>query len=38
MVGSTNAGHWIVDAPMKNNAEDTMKARFFLLWFENHNI
>ncbi|KAH9549585.1 hypothetical protein CY35_10G027900 [Sphagnum magellanicum] len=25
MVGSTNAGHWIVDAPMKNNAEDTMK-------------
>jgi hypothetical protein len=29
MVGSTDAGHWIVDAPMKNNAEDTMKASFF---------
>jgi hypothetical protein len=23
---------------MKNNVKDTMKARFFLLWFENHNI
>jgi hypothetical protein len=31
MVGSTDAGHWIVDAPMKNNAEDIMKARFFLV-------
>jgi hypothetical protein len=38
MVGSTDVGHWIVDAPMKNNAEDTMKAKLFLLWFENHNI
>ncbi len=38
MVGSIDVGHWIVDAPMKNNVKDTMKARFFLLWFENHNI
>jgi hypothetical protein len=38
MVGSTDAGNWIADAPTKNNAEDTIKARLFLLWFENHNI
>jgi hypothetical protein len=38
MVGSIDAGHWIVDAPIKNNAKDTMKARLFLLWSENHNI
>jgi hypothetical protein len=38
IVGSTDAGHWIADVPMKNNADYTMKARFFLLWFENHNI
>jgi hypothetical protein len=29
---------WLVDAPMKNKAEDAMKARLFLLWFETHNI
>jgi hypothetical protein len=29
---------WLVDAPMKNNAEDAMKERLFLLWSENHNI
>jgi hypothetical protein len=29
MVGSTDVRHWIVDASMKNNAEDTMKARLF---------
>jgi hypothetical protein len=29
---------WLVDAHVKNNAEDAMKARLFLLWFENHNI
>jgi hypothetical protein len=29
---------WIANAPMKNNVEDVMKTRFFLLWFENHNI
>jgi hypothetical protein len=38
MVGSIDDGHWIVDAPIKNIAEDTMKARFFLLRSENHNI
>jgi hypothetical protein len=38
MVRSIDAGHWITDAPIKNNAENTMKARFFLLWSENHNI
>jgi hypothetical protein len=29
---------WIVNAPMKNNAKDAMKASLFLLWSENHNI
>ncbi len=29
---------WLLDAPMKNKAEDAMKARLFLLWFETHNI
>jgi hypothetical protein len=23
---------WLIDAPMNNNVEDAMKARFFLLW------
>jgi hypothetical protein len=31
MVGSPDAGNWIANAPMKNNAKDTMKARLFLL-------
>jgi hypothetical protein len=38
MVKSTYAGHWIVDALMKNDAKETMKARLFLLWSKNHNI
>jgi hypothetical protein len=38
MVGSTDAANWIANAPTKNNAEDTMKARLFLLCFEHHNI
>jgi hypothetical protein len=29
---------WLVDAPMKNNAEDAMKARLFFMWSKNHNI
>jgi hypothetical protein len=29
---------WLANAPMKNNAEDAMKAKCFLLWYENHNI
>jgi hypothetical protein len=29
---------WLADAHVKNNAKDAMKARFFLLWSENHNI
>ncbi len=29
---------WLADAPMKNNVKDAMKARLFLMWFENHNI
>jgi hypothetical protein len=31
MVGSTDAANWIADASTKNNAEDIMKARLFLL-------
>jgi hypothetical protein len=38
MVRSIDVGHWIVDALMKNNVKETMKARLFLLWSENHNI
>jgi hypothetical protein len=38
MVGSIDAANWIADASTKNNAEDTMKAKLFLLWFEHHNI
>jgi hypothetical protein len=29
---------WIGDAPMKTNVEDAVKARLFLLWYENHDI
>jgi hypothetical protein len=29
---------WLVDAPMKNNVEDAMKAKLFLLWSKNHNL
>jgi hypothetical protein len=38
MVESTDVGHWTTDALIKNNVEDTMKARLFLLWSKNHNI
>ncbi len=26
---------WLVDGSMKNNVEDAMKTRLFLLWSEN---
>ncbi len=29
---------WLANVSMKNNPKDAMKARLFLLWFENPNI
>jgi len=29
---------WLIDPLVKNNTEDAMKARLFLLWSKNHNI